>query len=68
MDDHAHHAIRRCVDPFYPVRLADEMYAALLRPYLWIIPNGGHCPIFGPIAPRFVETATAFLRGEWHGA
>ena len=52
-------------DPLYPVQLAMEMYAAIPRSYLWVIPNGGHGPIFGDRAPLFVETALAFLRGEW---
>lgn len=54
-------------DPLYPVHLAFEMYAAIPRSYLWIVPNGGHGPIFGDMAPRFVETALAFLRGAWEG-
>ena len=52
-------------DPFYPVRLATEMYEAIPRSYLWVIPNGGHGPIFGGMAGLFVETSLAFLRGEW---
>jgi hypothetical protein len=28
---------------------------------LWIVPNGGHGPIFGEQAAPFVTTATAFL-------
>ena len=52
-------------DPLYPVHLAMEMYAAIPRSYLWVIPNGGHGPIFGDLAEPFVETALAFLRGEW---
>jgi pimeloyl-ACP methyl ester carboxylesterase len=53
-------------DPLYPVNLAMEMYAAIPRSYLWIVPNEGHGPIFGEEAgPRFVETAMRFLRGEW---
>jgi pimeloyl-ACP methyl ester carboxylesterase len=55
-------------DPLYPVSLAMEMYAAIPRSYLWIIPNGGHGPIFGDLADRFVETALAFLRDEWDGS
>ncbi|HEX9945702.1 MAG TPA: alpha/beta fold hydrolase [Thermoanaerobaculia bacterium] len=54
-------------DPFYPVSIALEMYTAIPRSYLWIVPNGGHGPIWGDMAPRFVETASAFLRGEWGG-
>ena len=52
-------------DFLYPVSIAFELHAAIPRSYLWIVPNGGHGPIFGPHAPRFVETATAFLSGAW---
>ncbi|MFY0571749.1 alpha/beta fold hydrolase [Archangium lansingense] len=49
-------------DPLYPVNLAIEMYTAIPRAALWIVPNGGHLPLFGPMAPRFRETALEFLR------
>lgn len=52
-------------DPFYPVEIAVAMRKAIPRSYLWVIPNGGHGPIFGGIRDRFVETATAFLAGRW---
>jgi pimeloyl-ACP methyl ester carboxylesterase len=52
-------------DPLYPVKMAMELYAAIPRSYLWIIPNGGHGPIFGNMARRFAETSLAFLRGDW---
>ncbi len=52
-------------DPLYPVHLAMQMYEAIPHSYLWIIPNGGHGPIFGDMADLFVKTALAFLRGEW---
>lgn len=55
-------------DPLYPVNLAVEMYGAIPRSYLWIIPNGGHGPIFGDMAEPFVKTALSFLRGEWASA
>lgn len=51
-------------DPLYPVNLAMEMYNAIPRSYLWVVPNGGHGPIFGEMAERFVETSLKFLRGE----
>jgi pimeloyl-ACP methyl ester carboxylesterase len=54
-------------DPLYPVNLALEMYAAIPRSYLWIIPNGGHGPIFGETAAQFAATCLAFLRGHWEG-
>ncbi|HTG14976.1 MAG TPA: alpha/beta fold hydrolase [Blastocatellia bacterium] len=52
-------------DPFYPAGIAMEMYTAIPRSYLWIVPNGGHGPIFGELKDGFVEIASAFLRGEW---
>ena len=58
-------------DPLYPVALAIEMYSAIPRSYLWVVPNGGHGPIFrehsgsGESTQRFAETALAFLRREW---
>ena len=52
-------------DPLCPVSLASEMRIAIPRSYLWVVPNGGHGPIFGDAAPRFAETALAFLRGDW---
>lgn len=52
-------------DPLYPVSLAIEMYAAIPRSYLWIIPNGGHGPVFGEMADQFAKTSLAFLNGEW---
>lgn len=54
-------------DPLYPVNLAMEMYQAIPRSYLWIVPNGGHGPIFGDLTGHFVETALAFLRNDWSG-
>ncbi|HEY7544606.1 MAG TPA: alpha/beta fold hydrolase [Blastocatellia bacterium] len=54
-------------DPLYPVNLAMEMYAAIPHSYLWVVPNGGHGPIFGEMSARFVETSLAFLRDEWTG-
>ena len=52
-------------DFLYPVSIAFELHAAIPRSYLWVVPNGGHGPIFGPHAAAFVATATAFLRGAW---
>lgn len=52
-------------DPLYPVELALEMYRAIPRSNLWVVPNGGHGPIFGALSGRFVETALSFLGGEW---
>lgn len=54
-------------DPLYPVSLAMEMYAAIPRAYLWVVPNGGHGPIFREMSQRFVDTALSFFRDEWNG-
>jgi pimeloyl-ACP methyl ester carboxylesterase len=52
-------------DPLYPVSLAMELRAAIPRSYLWVVPNGGHGPVFGDAARAFATTALSFLRGEW---
>jgi pimeloyl-ACP methyl ester carboxylesterase len=52
-------------DPLYPVELALEMYRAIPRSYLCVVPNGGHGPVFGTAAAHFRATALAFLNGEW---
>jgi pimeloyl-ACP methyl ester carboxylesterase len=49
-------------DPLYPVELALEMYRAIPASALWVVPNGGHGPIFGPLAAPFVEQALAHLK------
>jgi pimeloyl-ACP methyl ester carboxylesterase len=55
-------------DPLYPVALAAELHDAIPRSWLWVVPNGGHAPVFGRAAPLFVEIATGFLRGEYSAA
>jgi pimeloyl-ACP methyl ester carboxylesterase len=52
-------------DPFYPVSLAFDLYQAIPKAYLWVVPNGAHGPVFGSAAAQFSATALAFLRGEW---
>ena len=49
-------------DPLYPVSLAFEMYAAMPHAALWVVPEGGHAPVFGNHAPVFAQTALKFLR------
>lgn len=53
-------------EALYPVSLAFELHAAISGSFLWVVPNGGHGPIFGPHAPAFAATATEFLNGAWH--
>jgi pimeloyl-ACP methyl ester carboxylesterase len=49
-------------DPLYPVEMAVEMYRAIPPSALWIVPNGGHGPVFFDAAAQFAETALAFFR------
>jgi pimeloyl-ACP methyl ester carboxylesterase len=52
-------------DPLYPVSLAVDLRQAIPRSWLWVVPNGGHGPVFGRAALLFVETALTFLSGGW---
>jgi len=49
-------------DPLYPVEMAVEMYRAIPRYALWIVPNAGHVPVFFDAARQFAQNALAFLR------
>jgi pimeloyl-ACP methyl ester carboxylesterase len=48
-------------DPLYPVEQAVELFRGIPNASLWVVPNGGHGPIFGEQAAPFVRTVTAFL-------
>ena len=52
-------------DVLYPVSLAFELHDAIPKSYLWVVPNGGHGPVFGAAAAAFAATALPFLRGRW---
>ena len=49
-------------DPLYPVELAIELYRGIPAAALWVVPQGGHGPIFGEQAPPFVEAVQRFFR------
>jgi pimeloyl-ACP methyl ester carboxylesterase len=49
-------------DFLYPIEMAVDMYHAIPRSALWVVPNGGHGPVFLEAAPHFAKTALAFLR------
>ena len=51
-------------DPLYPVEMAVDMYRAIPRSALWVVPKGGHGPIFFDAAPQFGQTALSFLRTQ----
>jgi pimeloyl-ACP methyl ester carboxylesterase len=48
-------------DPLYPVEIGVEMYRAIPRSELWVVPNGGHGPVFGDAGSDFLKTAIRFL-------
>jgi pimeloyl-ACP methyl ester carboxylesterase len=45
----------------YPVEMAVTMYRAIPRAALWVVPGGGHGPIFLDAAELFARTSVAFL-------
>ena len=55
-------------DPLYPVSIAFELKEAIRRSWLWVVPNGGHGPVFGAAAPLFVDIALTFLAGRYRGS
>lgn len=54
-------------DEFFPVSIPVEMYRSIPHSYLWIVPNGGHVPIFDPKQP-FLATVREFFAGGAGGA
>jgi pimeloyl-ACP methyl ester carboxylesterase len=51
-------------DLLYPVEMAIEMYRAIPRSALWVVPNGGHGPIFLHAADQFVQNTVAFFQAS----
>lgn len=51
-------------DFLYPVEMAVEIYRAIPKSALWVVPNGAHGPVFQDAAPQFVETSLAFLQND----
>jgi len=49
-------------DFLYPIEMAVSMYRAIPRSALWVVPNGGHGPVFFGAAPLFAQTALTFFR------
>ena len=48
-------------DPLYPVDMATQLHRSIPQSNLWVIPGGGHAPIFGETSPEFSRIATEFL-------
>jgi pimeloyl-ACP methyl ester carboxylesterase len=51
-------------DPLYPVELGLQLYRAMPHSRLWVVPNGGHGPIFLEHRDTFARTALAFLEDD----
>ncbi len=49
-------------DIFFPINIPVEMYQAIRGSELWIVPGGGHVPIFGPRQREFQDIAMEFLQ------
>jgi pimeloyl-ACP methyl ester carboxylesterase len=49
-------------DPLYPVEMGVAMYRAIPNSALWVVPGGGHGPVFFGDAEEFAKRALAFLR------
>jgi len=49
-------------DQLYPVEMGVQMYRAIPGASLWVVPGGGHGPIFAPHEREaFAREALAFL-------
>jgi len=48
-------------DPLYPVEMALEMYRAIPKSDLWVVPEGGHGPVFMEAAKEFTRRALTFF-------
>jgi pimeloyl-ACP methyl ester carboxylesterase len=51
-------------DPLYPLELSLEMYRAIPRAALAVVPMAGHGPIFVERAAAFARVAVEFLRAS----
>jgi pimeloyl-ACP methyl ester carboxylesterase len=51
-------------DPYYAVEMAMELFRGIPHAALWVVPYGGHGPIFGTAAPLFAAGALAHLSGQ----
>ncbi len=50
-------------DQFFPVEIALDLYRGIPHSALWIVPGGGHVPIFGPESREFLRLALTQLAG-----
>jgi pimeloyl-ACP methyl ester carboxylesterase len=52
-------------DYCFPVSMIADVYSSIPHSYLWIIPNGGHVPIYDKWQDSFGKTAMEFFAGDW---
>jgi pimeloyl-ACP methyl ester carboxylesterase len=50
-------------DPLYPVEMGVAMYRAIPNSSLWVVPDGGHGPVFFKDAEEFAKGSIEFLKG-----
>ena len=50
-------------DPLYPVEMGVAMYRAIPNSALWVVPGGGHGPVFFAAAEEFATKSLEFLKG-----
>ncbi len=48
-------------DFLYPIDISIEMYKAIPKCSLWVVPNAGHCPISEENTAQFIKNITDFL-------
>jgi pimeloyl-ACP methyl ester carboxylesterase len=49
-------------DPLYPVELAVDLYRGIPHAALYVVPGGGHSPVFLSERQAFLQRALPFLR------
>jgi len=52
-------------DYCFPVSMIADLYASIPQSYLWVIPNGGHVPIYDKWQDPFSSTVLEFFAGDW---
>jgi len=51
-------------DDLFPINIPVEMYRAIPGAALWIVPNGGHIPVFGRHLREFQDVTLALLQNS----
>ena len=51
-------------DRLFPVETTIKLYRAIPNSELWIVPGGGHVPVWGDRKPEFLRVAREFLNRE----